>query len=114
MLRIMHLSQTAYRKKTSCTDSFFANMESILHYTNQGDRIYMCAYDLEKAFDIWWLTGLMRHARVTATFKQRDARDVLFQPTYIFPFHVESETVTESSGSAVQSTKVLRRAHPDN
>ena len=31
-----------------------------------------------------------------------------------FPFHVESETVTESNGSAVQSTKVLRRAHPAN
>ena len=30
------------------------------------------------------------------------------------PFQVESELVTESSGSAVQSTKVQQRAHPDN
>jgi len=43
--------QTAYCKKTSCADAIFANMESIMHYTNQGDRIFMCAYDLEKAFD---------------------------------------------------------------
>ena len=38
------------------------------------------------------MTGLTRRARVTATFKH-------------FPFHVESETVTESSGSAVQKHK---------
>ena len=41
-------------------------------------------------------TGLTRRTRVTATFKQRDASDVPFQPTYIFPFHVKSETVTEA------------------
>ena len=34
----------------SCADAIFVNMESIMHYTNQGDRIYMCAYDLENAF----------------------------------------------------------------
>ena len=41
-----------------------------------------------------------------ATFKQQDARDVATLPANLhFPFHVESETVTESSGnSAVQST----------
>ena len=45
----------------------------------------------------------------------RDTRDVATLPANLhFPFHVESETVTVSSGSAVQSTKVLRRAHPAN
>ena len=45
----------------------------------------------------------------------RDARDVASLPANLhFPFHVESETVTVSSGSAVQSKKVLRRAHPAN
>ena len=44
-----HQFQTAYRKM-SCNDTIFANMESIMHLINQGDRIYMCACDLEKAF----------------------------------------------------------------
>ena len=39
-------------------------------------------------------TGLTRHDTSTATFKQRAARDVATLPA--------SETVTESSGSAVQ------------
>ena len=58
----------------------------------------------------WRETGLTR-----CDGNLRDAHDVATLPANLhFPFHVESETVTESSGSAVQSTKVLRRAHPGN
>ena len=42
---MLHQFRTAYCK-ISCADAISANMESIMHYTNQGDRIYMCAYDL--------------------------------------------------------------------
>ena len=56
-----HKFQTAYCKKTSCADAIFANMESMMHYTDQGDRIYMCTYDLEKAFDTVEYGILMKH-----------------------------------------------------
>ena len=51
--------------------------------------------------------------------KQRDARDVhvaTLPANLHFPFHVELEWDShgKSSGSAMQSTKVLRRAHPGN
>jgi len=36
-------------------------MESMMHYTDQGDRIYMCTYDLEKAFDTVEYGILMKH-----------------------------------------------------
>lgn len=38
-------SGIAHRKKTS------RHIEAIIHTTNQGERINMCAYDLEKASD---------------------------------------------------------------
>ena len=32
-----------------------------MHYTNQGDRIYVCAYDLEKTFDTIEYGVLLKH-----------------------------------------------------
>lgn len=41
--QMLHQFQTAHSKKTS------RHIEAIIHTTNQGERINMCAYNLEKA-----------------------------------------------------------------
>ena len=46
-----HINQTAYRKSVSCADAIFATQEVIARYMRGGSRVYMCLYDLQKAFD---------------------------------------------------------------
>jgi len=46
-----HVNQTAYRKSVSCADAIFATQEVIARYLNSGSKVYMCLYDLQKAFD---------------------------------------------------------------
>ena len=46
-----HPNQSAYRKSVSCADAIFATQEVINRYLQEGGRVYMCLYDLEKAFD---------------------------------------------------------------
>ena len=46
-----HIIQTAYRKSVSCADAIFATQEVIARYLRGGSRVYMCLYDLQKAFD---------------------------------------------------------------
>ena len=46
-----HVNQTAYRKSVSCADAIFATQEVIARYLRRGSRVYMCLYDLQKAFD---------------------------------------------------------------
>ena len=48
---IPHLNQSAYCKKISCADAIFATQETIARYARQGSCVFMCLYDLEKAFD---------------------------------------------------------------
>ena len=48
---IPHVNQTAYIKRVSCADAVFATQEVIARYLNSGDRVFMCLYDLQKAFD---------------------------------------------------------------
>ncbi len=48
---IPHVNQTAYRKSVSCADAIFATQESIARYLREGSHVYMCLYDLQKAFD---------------------------------------------------------------
>ena len=45
------MNQTAYRKKVSCADAIFAMQEVIARYVNNGNEVFMCLYDLQKAFD---------------------------------------------------------------
>ena len=47
---IPHVNQTAYRK-VSCADAIFATQEVIARYVNSGNEVFMCLYDLQKAFD---------------------------------------------------------------
>ena len=48
---VPHVNQSAYRKKVSCADAIFATQEVIARYLNGGSTVYMCLYDLQKAFD---------------------------------------------------------------
>ena len=44
--------QTAYKKGVSCDDAIFTMVEALKRYRNSGVHLYLCTYDLEKAFDI--------------------------------------------------------------
>ena len=46
-----HPNQSAYRKRVSCADAIFATQEVISRYRKEESRMYMCLYDLQKAFD---------------------------------------------------------------
>ena len=46
-----HPNQSAYRKKVSCADAIFSTQEVINRYLQEGSKMYMCLYDLQKAFD---------------------------------------------------------------
>ena len=48
---VPHVNQSAYKKKVSCADAVFATQEVIARYLQGGSRVYMCLYDLQKAFD---------------------------------------------------------------
>ena len=48
---IPHPNQSAYRKRVSCGDSIFATQEVIGRYLRGGSQVFMCLYDLQKAFD---------------------------------------------------------------
>ena len=48
---VPHPNQSAYRKKTSCADAIMATQEAISRYVEGGDQVFMCLYDLQKAFD---------------------------------------------------------------
>ena len=48
---IPHPNQTAYRKGVSCAKAIFSTMEVISTYSRCSEKVYMCFYDLQKAFD---------------------------------------------------------------
>ena len=50
---IHHPNQSAYRKGVSCADAIFATQEMINRYIymQEGCKVFMCFYDLQKAFD---------------------------------------------------------------
>ena len=48
---VPHPNQSAYRKSVSCADAIFATQEVINRYLLEGGKVYMCLYDLEKAYD---------------------------------------------------------------
>ncbi len=43
--------QSAYRRAVSCSDAIFATQEVVARYFRGGSQVYMCLYDLQKAFD---------------------------------------------------------------
>ena len=48
---VPQISQTAYRKGTSCRDSIFAGQEANEKFIDEGDNVHTCFYDLASAFD---------------------------------------------------------------
>ena len=46
-----HINQSAYQRGVSCAQAIFATQETIAQYMHGGSKVYMCLYDLEKAFD---------------------------------------------------------------
>ena len=48
---VPHPNQSVYRKRVSCADAIFATQEVINRYLQEGSKVYMCLYDLQKAFD---------------------------------------------------------------
>ena len=46
-----HPNQSAYRKGVSCADAIFATQEMINRYMQEDCSVFMCLYDLQKAFD---------------------------------------------------------------
>ena len=37
--------------KDSCAEAIFSTMEAVSQFAQQGERMYRCFYDLQKAFD---------------------------------------------------------------
>ena len=54
--------QTAYKQGVGCDDAIFTTMEVMKYYKRNGDRLYLCAYNLKKAFDFVEYSILLHHA----------------------------------------------------
>ena len=48
---IPHLNQTAYRRHVGCAEALFVMQEVIARYVEEGSPVYLCLYDLQKAYD---------------------------------------------------------------
>ena len=46
-----HANQTAYQKNISCSEAIFSTLEIVSNHCRKGDRMYICFYDLQRAFD---------------------------------------------------------------
>ena len=51
VLAASYIDQTVYRKNVSCAEAIFSTLEIVSNYCKKGDRMYMCFYDLQRAFD---------------------------------------------------------------
>ena len=45
------MNHSVYRRTVSCVDAIFATQEMIARYLRGGSHVYMCLYDLQRAFD---------------------------------------------------------------
>ena len=48
---IPHTNQTAYRKGVSCAEAIFSTLDVLSTYSNKNEKMHICFYDLQKAFD---------------------------------------------------------------
>ena len=55
------VNQRAYQKGVSCTDAIFSTQEVLLNYIRQGEKPFLCLYDIEKAFDSVEFPILLQH-----------------------------------------------------
>ena len=57
---IPHLNQTAYRKGVCCAEAIFSTLEVLSIYSQRCEKVYMCFYDLQKAFDSVYYSVLLK------------------------------------------------------
>ena len=55
-----HINQTAYQKKISCAEAIFSTLEIVSDLCKSGDHMYMCFYDLQRAFDFVQYSTLLK------------------------------------------------------
>ena len=55
------INQTAYQKGISCADAIFRTQEVLLNYICQGEKPFLCLYDIEKAIDSVEFPIVLRH-----------------------------------------------------
>ena len=48
---IPHLNQMAYFRGVSCVEAIFSILEVLSMYAQRSEKVYICFYDLQKAFD---------------------------------------------------------------
>ena len=50
-LDLPHINQTGYQKGNSYADAIFATLQVLSQFVNDGDKVYMCLYNMHKAYD---------------------------------------------------------------
>ena len=53
--------QTTYKKGSSCEDTLFTMVEVLKRYRQNSDHLYLCTYDMEKAFGTVEYSILLKH-----------------------------------------------------
>ena len=46
-----HMNQTVYQKNVSCSEAIFSTLETVSSHCKNGDKMYLCFYNLQRAFD---------------------------------------------------------------
>ena len=60
-LQLPDVLQTAYQKGLSCSDAVFVTQEALLIHLCKNGHLYLCLFDLEKAFNSIELSVLLRN-----------------------------------------------------
>ena len=55
----LHTLQGAYRSEHDALITSFIIDETIKHYCEEGDKVYVCYVDFRKAFDNLWINGML-------------------------------------------------------
>ena len=48
-----HVNQAAYRRSVSCADAIFTTQEVMANYLNNGSKVYICLYELQRPLIQW-------------------------------------------------------------
>ena len=56
-----HMNQTAYHKNVSCSEAIFSTLETVSSHCKNDDKMYLCFYNLQRAFDSVQYPILFKH-----------------------------------------------------
>ena len=59
---IPHLNQTAYKKRVPWAEAILATLEVVSQHAQHNEKMYMCFFDLQKAFDSVEYPVLFKHS----------------------------------------------------